>query len=87
MSKGFIEYKKSLLKYDGRLPESSGGWIRSFLCWYHWFSMLIYQLEDEHWAHWWTQFRDIVSPRLHDHQMHSSNKFTNYSSIHNNSFH
>jgi hypothetical protein len=27
-----------------------------------WFSMRKYHLFDEQWAHWWSQFRDAVSP-------------------------
>jgi hypothetical protein len=32
------------------------------------FSMLKYHLADEQEAHWWPQFRDVVSPHRHDHQ-------------------
>jgi hypothetical protein len=33
-------------------------------------TMIIYHLRDEHWARWWPQFRDVVSPhRLHDHTL------------------
>jgi hypothetical protein len=31
------------------------------------FSMLIYHLGHKQWAHWWPQFRDVVSSHQHDH--------------------
>jgi hypothetical protein len=49
--------------------ERSGGWIRSFplSTSFHHGSSRSYQLWDEQYAHWWLQFRDLVSPHQHDH--------------------
>jgi hypothetical protein len=35
-----------------------------------WFSMLVYHLGNEQYAHWWPQFRDVVSPHRRDHHYH-----------------
>jgi hypothetical protein len=54
------------------LDDSTGGITRELWCMSQefsptgiiispWFSMLIYDLRDEQLAHWWPQFRDIVS--------------------------
>jgi hypothetical protein len=47
------------------LPESSGGWVRSYpqlVSSLPWLSTLTYHLGDKQLARWWPRFWDIVSP-------------------------
>jgi hypothetical protein len=69
----------SLARSSCFLPDGSADVIARELWWMNqefsyvdiiippWFSMFIYHLGNKRWAHWWQQFRDIVSPHRHDH--------------------
>jgi hypothetical protein len=61
--------------FTDRLLKRSGGQIKispvNIIL--PWFFMLIYHLGDEQEACWWPQFKDIVSPHLHDHHHHHHN--------------
>jgi hypothetical protein len=66
------------------LPDDSTGRIARELSWTSQeffpaniisarFSMLIYHLWDKQQAHWWPQFRDIVSPHRHEQSINQPN--------------